>query len=138
MCFVWQDGVSFLYGLAGGWGFSPVARSWVRFVEWVDAFKESRKMPYVDGVILSEHFKNLEKSGECPGKQCPWGMYHVRYTAEHRDSKTLYLKAPEGRALVVHQGKPGQRLVETWDDGFVDFKEVREVDLSGRLVVKKD
>jgi len=113
-----------------------VARSWVRFVDWVDAFKESKKLPYVDGLIVSEQFKNLEKSGVCPGKQCPWLPYHVRYGSEHKDSKTMYLKAPEGRALAVHQGSPGMRLVETWDDGFVDFNEIREVDLAGKVVVR--
>lgn len=129
-----NDGVPFLYQAIGTWGYSPVARSWVRFVEWLDTFKETKKPPYVDGLLATEVYKNLEKSGECPGKRCPWSLFHARYTSEHRDSKTLYIKPPTGRAFAVHQGRAGMRLVEGWDEAFVDFANVKEVDLNGKLV----
>lgn len=103
------DGTNFLYPLVGSWGFSPRTEHWINFTKWASNYlpKESREKPYVENTVLTTWYKSFETTGRCPGKNCMWTQLHHYYTSFSMDKYTLYLKAPQNKALCHNHRERG-------------------------------
>ena len=61
---------NFMSPLVGSWGFSPTPAHWVRYTRWAKEFEASGQKPYVEGHTPTAWYREFEKQGRCPGKNC--------------------------------------------------------------------
>ena len=69
---------NFMSPLVGSWGFSPTPTHWVRYTRWAKEFGASGKKPYVAGHTPTAWYREFEKQGRCPGKNCMVGPVDYR------------------------------------------------------------
>ena len=98
---------NFFYPLLGTWGFSPSARHWSRFTKWARTFIKSGAKPYVEGLTPTAWYRQFERQGRCPGKNCMWSILHIKYVSEHKDKMTCYARAPGGKTLAANHREAG-------------------------------
>eukprot|EP00924_Labyrinthula_sp_SR-Ha-C_P007157 snap_masked-scaffold_8-processed-gene-10.46-mRNA-1 protein AED:1.00 eAED:1.00 QI:0/-1/0/0/-1/1/1/0/609 len=133
---------SFRYNLVGSWGYSPFARHWINFIDFVNNFDEQKVSPVVLDLKPSQWYKKFTAKGRCPGANCMWTMLHLKYTATHVDRFTIYAKAGEKKTLATnHQevglhfqkkGKQDFPILEKWDQSL--FKEFVDRDGEYKLI----
>lgn len=135
---------TFLYPLVGSWGYSPSARSWMRFTQWQKQFAASGKKPYVPGLTPSSWYKSFEAQGRCPGKRCMWTMHHIRFSNEFKQL-TAYIRLPGEETLSSNWREPGLhydakaqgpdfKLLSKWRDEFGIFpKEPTVIGWDGKV-----
>ena len=102
-------GSAFMYNFVGSWGFSPTARHWTRFSTWASEFirNEANVKPYVPGTVFTSWYKQFEKKGRCPGKNCMWTILHAKYCSLHHDRYSVYVNLPYRQALSINHREIG-------------------------------
>lgn len=102
-------GDAYLFAFVGSWGYSPTARHWIRFSDWALEFMktEDKVKPYVRGTIFSDWYKEFERQGRCPGKNCMWTILHLKYTSSHVDQYSVYVNLHHSEALAINHREKG-------------------------------
>ena len=78
---------AFAYHLIGTWGFAPHPRRWVEFRSWFHNIKSTKGgkianfKPYVDGLIMTDWYKQFERIGV---EDTMWSMWFIYFVNENR------------------------------------------------------
>jgi len=91
-----QVDAPFMYRMIGSWGFSPNARFWKPFIEWVRNVDLKNTDVYVPGCITSAYHKSNPDS---------WEQFYIWWCNKY-SLYAMYVHPRDG-ALVAHWGEPG-------------------------------